>query len=69
MVFAKHLRIIGDDFRAKYLNSTDDRDYTVYSEDWTRMKVSQRIRWWHGYVIMQVELRLWKCTVRCMCSM
>lgn len=60
MVFAKHLRIIGDDFRAKYLNSTDDRDYTVYSEDWTRMKVSQRIRWRHGYMIMQVELRLWK---------
>ncbi|KAL7384869.1 hypothetical protein ABVT39_010469 [Epinephelus coioides] len=38
MVFAKHLRLIGDDFRAKYLNSTDDRDHTVYSEDWTRMK-------------------------------
>lgn len=39
MVFAKHLRLIGDDFRAKYLNSSDDRDLTVYSEDWTRMKV------------------------------
>ncbi|KAM3607862.1 uncharacterized protein V6R79_015330 [Siganus canaliculatus] len=38
MVFAKHLRIIGDDFRAKYLNSTDDKDQTVYNEDWTRMK-------------------------------
>lgn len=41
MVFAKHLRLIGDDFRAKYLNSTDISDSTVYSEDWTRMKVSQ----------------------------
>ncbi|XP_056436215.1 GDP-fucose protein O-fucosyltransferase 2 isoform X2 [Gadus chalcogrammus] len=38
MVFAKHLRLIGDDFRAKYLNSTDDSDHTVYNEDWTRMK-------------------------------
>ncbi|XP_019945147.2 GDP-fucose protein O-fucosyltransferase 2 isoform X1 [Paralichthys olivaceus] len=38
MVFAKHLRLIGDDFRAKHLNSTDERDYSVYSEDWTRMK-------------------------------
>ncbi|XP_071779234.1 GDP-fucose protein O-fucosyltransferase 2 [Centroberyx gerrardi] len=38
MVFAKHLRLIGDDFRAKYLNSTDSSDQTVYSEDWTRMK-------------------------------
>lgn len=41
MVFAKHLRLIGDDFRTKYLNSTDISDSTVYSEDWTRMKVSQ----------------------------
>lgn len=41
MVFAKHLRVIGDDFRAKYLNSTDISDSTVYSEDWTRMNVSQ----------------------------
>ncbi|XP_061548450.1 GDP-fucose protein O-fucosyltransferase 2 isoform X3 [Phycodurus eques] len=38
MVFAKHLRLIGDEFRAKYLNSTDDGDHTVYNEDWTRMK-------------------------------
>lgn len=40
MVFAKHLRLIGDKFRAKYLNSTDNQDQTIYSEDWTRMKVS-----------------------------
>ncbi|XP_035267827.1 GDP-fucose protein O-fucosyltransferase 2 [Anguilla anguilla] len=38
MVFAKHLRIIGDEFRAKYLNSTDETDRTVYNEDWTRLK-------------------------------
>ncbi|PWA31215.1 hypothetical protein CCH79_00002911 [Gambusia affinis] len=38
MVFAKHLRLIGDDFRAKYLNSTDDTDRTLYNENWTRMK-------------------------------
>lgn len=41
MVFAKHLRIIGDNFRAKYLDSADDADNTVYNEDWTRMKVGQ----------------------------
>ncbi|XP_041057187.1 GDP-fucose protein O-fucosyltransferase 2 isoform X2 [Carcharodon carcharias] len=39
MVFAKHLRIVGDEFRATYLNSTDELDKTVYDEDWTRMKV------------------------------
>ncbi|XP_053733377.1 GDP-fucose protein O-fucosyltransferase 2 isoform X2 [Synchiropus splendidus] len=39
MVFAKHLRLIGDDFRASYLNSTDEGDNTIYNEDWTRMKV------------------------------
>lgn len=39
MVFAKHLRIIGDEFRAKYLNSTDKQDQTPYNEDWTKMKV------------------------------
>ncbi|XP_011609164.1 GDP-fucose protein O-fucosyltransferase 2 [Takifugu rubripes] len=38
MVFAKHLRLIGDNFRATHLNSTDISDSTVYSEDWTRMK-------------------------------
>ncbi|KTG45577.1 hypothetical protein cypCar_00012019, partial [Cyprinus carpio] len=38
MVFAKHLRIIGDEFRAKYLNSTDKQDQTPYNEDWTQMK-------------------------------
>ncbi|XP_016301096.1 GDP-fucose protein O-fucosyltransferase 2-like isoform X2 [Sinocyclocheilus anshuiensis] len=38
MVFAKHLRIIGDEFRAKYLNSTDKQDQTLYNEDWTQMK-------------------------------
>ncbi|XP_048835575.1 GDP-fucose protein O-fucosyltransferase 2 isoform X2 [Brienomyrus brachyistius] len=38
MVFSKHLRIIGDEFRAKYLNSTDEKDQTMYNEDWTRMK-------------------------------
>ncbi|XP_041700648.1 GDP-fucose protein O-fucosyltransferase 2 isoform X1 [Coregonus clupeaformis] len=38
MVFAKHLRLLGDEFRAKYLNSTDELDQTVYNEDWTRIK-------------------------------
>ncbi|XP_060784994.1 GDP-fucose protein O-fucosyltransferase 2 isoform X1 [Neoarius graeffei] len=38
MVFAKHLRVLGDQFRAKYLNSTDEQDHTPYSEDWTHMR-------------------------------
>lgn len=39
MVFAKHLRLLGDEFRAKYLNSTDEQDQIVYNEDWTLIKV------------------------------
>uniref|UniRef100_A0ACB8GEV6 GDP-fucose protein O-fucosyltransferase 2 n=1 Tax=Sphaerodactylus townsendi TaxID=933632 RepID=A0ACB8GEV6_9SAUR len=39
MVFAKHLRVVGDLFRATYLNSTDEKDRTQYIEDWTKMKV------------------------------
>ncbi|KAM9380425.1 GDP-fucose protein O-fucosyltransferase 2 [Phaethornis superciliosus] len=39
MVFAKHLRVVGDEFRNKYLQSTDEADRTHYKEDWTQMKV------------------------------
>ncbi|XP_070108695.1 GDP-fucose protein O-fucosyltransferase 2 isoform X3 [Equus caballus] len=39
MVFAKHLRAVGDEFRSRYLNSTDAADRTPFEEDWTRMKV------------------------------
>ncbi|KAM9630034.1 LOW QUALITY PROTEIN: GDP-fucose protein O-fucosyltransferase 2-like [Morphnus guianensis] len=39
MVFAKHLRVVGDNFRNKYLQSTDEADRTHYNEDWTQMKV------------------------------
>ncbi|NXU63862.1 OFUT2 fucosyltransferase, partial [Horornis vulcanius] len=39
MVFAKHLRMVGDEFRKKYLQSTDEADRTQYKEDWTQMKV------------------------------
>lgn len=39
MVFAKHLRVVGDEFRKKYLQSTDEADRTHYKEDWTQMKV------------------------------
>ncbi|NXT22101.1 OFUT2 fucosyltransferase, partial [Syrrhaptes paradoxus] len=39
MVFAKHLRVVGDEFRNKYLQSTDEADRTLYKEDWTQMKV------------------------------
>lgn len=34
MVFAAALRAIGDEFREMYLNSTDQRDGTVMSDDW-----------------------------------
>lgn len=39
MVFAKQLRAVGDEFRSKYLNSTDEADRTPFQEDWTKMKV------------------------------
>ncbi|XP_051478701.1 GDP-fucose protein O-fucosyltransferase 2 isoform X2 [Apus apus] len=39
MVFAQHLRVVGDQFRNKYLQSTDEADRTPYKEDWTQMKV------------------------------
>ncbi|XP_054569595.1 GDP-fucose protein O-fucosyltransferase 2 isoform X2 [Eptesicus fuscus] len=38
MVFAKHLRAVGDDFRSKYLNSTNKADRIPDEEDWTKMK-------------------------------
>lgn len=40
MVFAKHLRAVGDEFRSQHLNSTDAADKMVPEEDWTRMKVA-----------------------------
>lgn len=39
MVFAKHLRVVGDEFRAKYLDSNDGMDKTPYNEVWKEMKV------------------------------
>ncbi|XP_069121907.1 GDP-fucose protein O-fucosyltransferase 2-like isoform X2 [Argopecten irradians] len=36
MVYAKHLRDIGDNFREKYLGSTDKKDKTEL-DDWTKM--------------------------------
>lgn len=39
MVFAKHLRAVGDEFRSKYLNSTNEADRIPAEEDWTKMKV------------------------------
>ncbi|GAB1295266.1 GDP-fucose protein O-fucosyltransferase 2 [Apodemus speciosus] len=39
MVFAKHLRAVGDEFRSQHLNSTDAADKMALEEDWTRMKV------------------------------
>ena len=38
MVFAKHLRDLGDTFRKEFLDSTDEADKTVL-DDWTKMKV------------------------------
>lgn len=40
MVFARHLRAVGDEFRSRYLNSTDVADGIPFEEDWTRMKVT-----------------------------
>lgn len=41
-MFAKHLRVVGDEFRKKYLQSTDEADRTHYKEDWTQMKVKSQ---------------------------
>ncbi|XP_057162848.1 GDP-fucose protein O-fucosyltransferase 2 isoform X2 [Ursus arctos] len=38
MVFARHLRAVGDEFRSRYLNSTDEADRIPFEEDWTKMK-------------------------------
>ena len=40
MVFARHLRAVGDEFRSRYLNSTDEADRIPFQEDWTKMKVA-----------------------------
>lgn len=47
MVFAKQLRAVGDEFRSKYLNSTDEADRIPFQEDWTKMKVelSDQSKW------------------------
>ncbi len=37
MVFTKALRDIGDRFRTEELDSTDEKDNTVFDDDWTRM--------------------------------
>lgn len=39
MVFAKHLRVAGDEFRNKFLNSSDTADAIPTEEDWTKLKV------------------------------
>ncbi|XP_039611253.1 GDP-fucose protein O-fucosyltransferase 2 isoform X1 [Polypterus senegalus] len=39
MVFAKHLRLVGDEFRSRYLDSNDVDDKTDYNEDWTKRKI------------------------------
>ena len=38
MVFAKHLRKIGDKFRQEVLNSEDEKDSTVMKKDWRKNK-------------------------------
>ena len=38
MIFAKHLRDAGDEFRAEELESTDEKDNTIFDNDWTKMK-------------------------------
>lgn len=43
MRFSKALRDIGDEFRRKFLDSTDEEDKTVLEDDWTKMKVSPTV--------------------------
>uniref|UniRef100_A0A8C9LDZ4 Uncharacterized protein n=1 Tax=Pavo cristatus TaxID=9049 RepID=A0A8C9LDZ4_PAVCR len=66
MVFAKHLRVAGDEFRNKYLQSTDEADRTHYNEDWTQMKVKLTVSHnrWDKLLFFAVHCReYWK---RCM---
>ncbi|XP_063789202.1 GDP-fucose protein O-fucosyltransferase 2 [Pseudophryne corroboree] len=38
MRFAQHLRVVGDEFRANFLQSNDVADKTIFHEDWTKVK-------------------------------
>ncbi|KAG9477510.1 GDP-fucose protein O-fucosyltransferase 2 [Eleutherodactylus coqui] len=38
MVFTKHLRLVGDEFRASFLQSSDENDKTIFHEDWIKVK-------------------------------
>uniref|UniRef100_A0A8D2BAA3 Peptide-O-fucosyltransferase n=1 Tax=Sciurus vulgaris TaxID=55149 RepID=A0A8D2BAA3_SCIVU len=38
MLFAKHLRVVGDAFRSRYLNTMDTLDKIPFEKDWTKMK-------------------------------
>lgn len=40
MRFNKDLKQIADDFRTKYLNSSDEKDMTQLPDDWRDEKVS-----------------------------
>ena len=43
MRFSKALRDLGDEFRRKFLDSTDEKDKTVLEEDWKKMTVSPNV--------------------------
>ena len=56
MVFAKHLRAVGDEFRSRYLNSTDAADRIPFEEDWTKMKVAPTsviLGWGHAFYLFR----------------
>uniref|UniRef100_A0A8C5MDA2 GDP-fucose protein O-fucosyltransferase 2 n=1 Tax=Leptobrachium leishanense TaxID=445787 RepID=A0A8C5MDA2_9ANUR len=38
IVFAQHLRVVGDEFRANVIQSYDEADKTIFIEDWTSVK-------------------------------
>ena len=39
MVYARPLRNEGDNFREKFLNSTDETDSILYNEDWAKQVI------------------------------
>ena len=59
-MFAKHLRDIGDDFRRKHLDSTDEGDTTVWDDDWTRMKV-RMLSVQSGFIVHAHLVRMDQC--------
>ena len=52
LVFASHLRDIGDEFRKRFLDSDDISDNTIWDDDWTQMEVRAMLIILHHYSLI-----------------